>query len=87
MKNQWLRYEKAIRENDRGFLFEFCVNEIIGAGFPIPNPFFTLFDCDGEFWPRAPHEMSAGDIYEYVEHRFGPLFVGYLRTRTDLTEH
>jgi hypothetical protein len=85
------KFEKAVRENDKAAMFEYLVNEIIEAGIPPPgdlqNPFFVLFDADGQRWGKLPHQMSAADILEFVDNRFGAVFVGFCKTFPELTTH
>jgi hypothetical protein len=90
-KKELAAFEKAVRKNDKAAMFEYLVNEIIEAGIPAPgdlqNPFFVLFDADGQRWGKLPYQMSAADILEYVDNRFGPLFVGFIKDRAEFTTH
>jgi hypothetical protein len=35
---------------------------------------FFLSDADGNPWPKAPRQMNANDIAEYIDARLGPMF-------------
>jgi hypothetical protein len=70
------------------------VNKLLDAGFsqPSSSPFADALadfvtDADGNFWPKPPGQMSAADIFEYIEHRFGRLFVGFCKSRSVFTTH
>jgi hypothetical protein len=85
---RWKGYAKALRNNDRAAIFEFLVDEIVAAGLPDSAPYFvTVHDDDGTMWPKAPQDMSANDIFEYVDARFGPAFAEMARQRLQLTTH
>lgn len=81
------RFERAVAKNDKATMFEYLVNEIIDAGFNGSSPFFWLYDSDGELWPKAPHQMNADDIVEYIGARLGPVFAGFCKTKTQFTTH
>jgi hypothetical protein len=65
------------------------INQIRDAGLYETNRPFPdcVFDADGKLWPIPPTRMTVGDIFEYVEHRFGSLFVGFCKSRDDFTVH
>ena len=75
---------------------EFCVvvSKILDAGFAQPgrSPLVNQLDdfvpdVDGKIWPKRPSAMSPADIVEYIEARFGPLFVGFVRSRPQFWVH
>jgi hypothetical protein len=46
-----------------------------------------LFDTDGKLWPKQPWEMGVADIAEYIEMKFGPTFVRFLRSFEQFITH
>jgi hypothetical protein len=61
-------------------IYTFLINELITAGLEEDStPYFLLLDADGQPWKKQPLEMSAPDIIEYVQCRFGDLFAGFCR--------
>jgi hypothetical protein len=68
-------------------------NKLVDAGFASGNPFLDALGdflpdaTDKEFWSKRPSRMSVADIFEYVEARFGPWFVGFCKSRPEFTVH
>ena len=69
------------------------INKILDAFPPSASSPFTdqLNDfvpgIDGTIWRKRPSQMSPADIVEYIEARFGPLFVGFVRSRPQFWVH
>jgi hypothetical protein len=42
---------------------------------------------NGAIWPVRPSQMSPADAFEYIEARFGPLFVGFAKAQPAFTVH
>ena len=57
--------------------FEIMLTAIRAAGLNGNDPLegFLLFDLDGNLWHKQPWEIDPDDIIEFVQHRFGDLFV------------
>jgi hypothetical protein len=64
--------------------FEVLAWEIMYAGLASPpdiltNPFLTLHDNAGQLWKKQAQQMNAADVVEFIDHRYGPLYVQFLR--------
>jgi hypothetical protein len=83
--NNW-RTVAARQADAKIKVFTIEINELVYAGFADQcDPAFSITDNDGRAWPKAPSQMNPADIFEYIEHRFGPLFLGFIKDRSDFT--
>jgi hypothetical protein len=66
--------------------FLFMVNAVLEAGIGGPEG-ILLFDADGNLWKKQPDQMNPDDVAEYVEHKFGPVYAGFVREFWQFTLH
>jgi hypothetical protein len=63
------------------------INDIRDAGLYGPLVTDFVLDTDGAVWPIPPSQMNVADIFRFIEHRFGSLFLGFVKDRPDFTVH
>jgi hypothetical protein len=63
-----------------------------GLCWPGESPFANALNDflpgdNGALWPQRPSEMSPAAAFAYIEHRFGLLFAGFAKTKSQFTVH
>jgi hypothetical protein len=58
-----------------------------GLGAKYENPYFFLFDANGNRWEKFPEQMSPQDIRKFIRARYGSQLAQCIAEAPQLTLH